>query len=335
MKLSDFDYNLPTELIAQYPAEKREDARMMVVDRSTNSITHRKFIDIVSYCRENDALVLNNTRVYPARLFGQVIGGRDVELLLHKKTSEFTYECLGRPGRALKLGDALLFQDGLNGEVIEDRDECKLVRFFADGNIDNMIDKLGHVPLPPYIKRPAEEIDQERYQTVFARERGSAAAPTAGLHFTKAILDKMRAKGTGINFITLDINYATFRPIKEDDIRDHRMYRENYLMPETTVINLRRAKSKGGKIIAVGTTAVRALESSPFKANQGTTDLFIHPGYEFQAVDAMITNFHFPCSTLLLLVSAFMGEKLWRRSYEEAIKEKYRFYSYGDCMLIL
>lgn len=349
MKTALFDYELPKELIAQKPVEPRDASRLMVVDRRTGEIFHRRFRDLGEYLRAGDLLVFNETRVIPARLLGHKVptGGR-VELLLLKKRDEHTWEALVG-GKRVRPGTRLRFADGgdltLDAEVVEEVGESgRVVRFARP--VEPLLDRLGIVPLPPYIHEPLE--DPERYQTIYARVAGSVAAPTAGLHFTPELLLRLREMGVEFAFLTLDIGLDTFRPVTEEEVEDHPMHTEFCRLPPETAQAVNQAHLEGRRVIAVGTTVVRVLESAaracrggeacPFArvaAFEGPTDLFIYPGYQFRAVDALITNFHLPRSTLLMLVSAFAGRDLILRAYRQAVEMRYRFFSFGDAMLIL
>ncbi|MFZ5801145.1 MAG: tRNA preQ1(34) S-adenosylmethionine ribosyltransferase-isomerase QueA [Candidatus Omnitrophota bacterium] len=341
MKLSDFDYPVPRELIAQHPLKKRDSCRLMVVKREGGKIYHDKFCRLLEYLPENSVLVLNDSKVIPARIFGRRITGGRVEVLLLKKAAgRNTFEALINPFKKLKVDERLLFDHGrLSCRLIDPK--ARLVQFNCD--IQKRLNKLGHIPLPPYIKRPDESADKTDYQTVYAKHPGSVASPTAGLHFPRGLLRKIKSRGIGIASVTLHVNYATFNPIKEAGIRQHQMYSEDYSISAATLTTLKAARAVNKKIIAVGTTACRVLETLgqnhledyPAKNLSGSTDIFIYPGYKFKLTDALLTNFHFPKTTLLLLVCALAGRSLIMRAYREAIEKKYRFYSYGDAMLIL
>lgn len=338
LRLSDFDYTLPRELIAQYPLKKRDTSRLLVLDRNTYEIQHKTFTDIVGYFKKKDILVLNNTKVIPARLIGRKITGGKVDCLLLERKSDTDFSALLKPSD-IKPGHRIYFDDDfLEAAVID-----KGILCFNTADIDYIYSK-GVMPLPPYIKRLPEKLDIERYQTIFAKRPGAVAAPTAGLHFTKGLLSKIKAKGVGIAFVTLHINYATFNPVKEEDISKHKMYKEYYQISKHTLDLIRRAKESKGEIVCVGTTSVRVLETlanlimdhGPTASNyEGYTDLFIYPGYKFKMVDHLLTNFHLPRTTLLMLVSAFAGRDNIMRVYREAIKQRYRFLSFGDAMLII
>ncbi len=341
MKRQDFAYDLPEELIAQEPIDPRDHARMLVIDRQTGVCTDRHFYDILEYLRPGDCLVLNDSRVLPARLYGQRKGtGAAVELLLLKQKGNDVWEVLAGPGRKAKPGNVLVFGDGLlEAEVLEIVEEGnRLVRFRCDGNFYQVLEQIGQMPLPHYIKTQIQ--DKERYQTVYSRELGSAAAPTAGLHFTNELLANIKAKGVEIAFVTLHVGLGTFRPVKVEDIHDHKMHTEHYELSEETAAILNRTRESGGRIFAVGTTSCRTLESvglvnGRVEAAEGWTDIFIYPGYTFQVIDGLITNFHLPESTLIMLVSAFAGYDHTMAAYRYAVQEKYRFFSFGDACLVV
>ncbi|MBI4550510.1 MAG: tRNA preQ1(34) S-adenosylmethionine ribosyltransferase-isomerase QueA [Candidatus Omnitrophica bacterium] len=350
MRLSDFDYALPAERIAQEPVLDRTQARLMVLDRATGRIEHRRFKDLAEYLRPGDCLVLNDTRVIKARFFGRKKTGGKVEILLLKDQGQHEWEVLLRPGGRLKQGAEIVLDENgveLRALVLEGpRQDSGLrrIRFFGTDDIDRALDALGRVPLPPYIDRPDTEIDRELYQTVFAARRGAVASPTAGLHFDRALLDDLGARGVEQVFITLHVGYGTFQPVALEEIERHRMHPEEYFISPESSEAVSRALSEGRRIVACGTTVVRTLEAtvrpdakgSPMiPAESGLASLFIHPPFEFRTVGAMITNFHLPRTTLLMLVSAFAGTDRIRAAYQEAISEGYRFYSYGDAMLIL
>ncbi|MDP2910962.1 MAG: tRNA preQ1(34) S-adenosylmethionine ribosyltransferase-isomerase QueA [Candidatus Omnitrophota bacterium] len=339
MKLSDFDYNLPKELIAQYPSEKRDESRLLVLNKDTGGIEHRIFRDIIEYVAPGDILVLNNTKVLPAQLMGKKETGGKVEALIlntgEGRRVKGEYEALLKPARGCNIGSRILFGDGaLKAEVTRIENGRRFLRFDCSGDLEEMLDKLGEMPLPPYIKRNVSDSDKERYQTVYASKKGAIAAPTAGLHFTKKLLGDIFEKGVNVEHVTLHVGYGTFKPVSVENIKEHKM-EEEYFEIENEVIE--KLKNKSGRTIAVGTTSARVLESEakPKQSRKGWTDLFIYPGYEFKAVDVLLTNFHLPKTTLLMLVSAFCGRGLLFKAYEEAIREKYRFYSYGDAMLII
>lgn len=340
MKTSDFYYELPPELIAQTPLERRDSSRLLVLDRKTGAMEHRHFFNIQEYLQPGDTLVLNDSRVLPARLFGhRVPTGGAAELLLLQDMGAGQWECLARPGRKLKPGQALSFGDGeLTATVVEDLQEGKkLVQFHFTGIFLELLEHLGKMPLPPYIK--AELKDSERYQTVYSRVSGSAAAPTAGLHFTKELLQKIQNQGVDLAYITLHVGLGTFRPVSAQEVTDHHMHSELCMVSEETATLLNQTRSRGGRIICVGTTSCRTLESlvepdGTFAAKSAWTNIFIYPGYQFRAMDALITNFHLPESTLVMLVSAFAGREHILEAYRTAVEMKYRFFSFGDAMLI-
>ena len=341
MLVQDFDYTLPEELIAQTPLKDRDKSRLLVYNRKTKEIQHRIFSDIVEYIRPEDCLVLNNTRVLPARLLGKKSGtGGSVEMVLLKDLGDNQWEVLVNPGRRVKEGCIVEFGDGLlKAHVIKRTEEGnRLVQFEYQGIWQEVLDTVGIMPLPPYIHATLE--DKERYQTVYSKINGSAAAPTAGLHFTKELLETIAQKGTEIAYLTLHVGLGTFRPVKEETVQDHKMHTEYYAVDEETAEKINARRRAGGRIIAVGTTSCRVLETVTTSdgivhAGEGETGIFIYPGYTFKAVDALITNFHLPKSTLLMLISAFAGREEVLRFYEEAIAEKYRFFSFGDACLLL
>ena len=340
MKLSDFMYDLPEERIAQTPVEPRDHSRLMVLHRRDNSIEHRHFYDIIDYLNPGDALVINETRVIPARLIGERPSGGACEILLLKQLAPKKWEAIVRPGKKLRTGAQVLFGGGRLVATIAEvkEDGGRIVDFTCEGTMEAALDELGEMPLPPYIHEKLA--DRERYQTVYAKQEGSAAAPTAGLHFTEELLDRIRAKGVGIASVDLEVGLGTFRTVTEEDASQHDMHVELYTVPQATVDAVAAAKAAGGRVIAVGTTSVRSLESAAAGGQlqpqeRSSTKLFIMPGYEFKVVDAMITNFHVPRSTLLMLVSAFSGREHVMAAYEEAKRENYRFFSFGDAMLLL
>ena len=343
--ISEFDYSLPAELIAQTPSEKREDARMMVLDRRSETIEHRHFYDVTDYFNENDVMVLNNTRVIPARMYGHKETGALLEVFLLKQIAGKTWQVLLNPSKRVREDMIIKISDELSLKVLTREDQGKwLVEMFYDGNFYEILDRVGKIPLPPYIERSMtddrlKELDYERYQTVYAQRRGSVAAPTAGLHFTEEILQKLKNKGVQICYVTLNVGLGTFRPVKTENILDHKMESEEYEISKETAEIITNARRAGKKITAVGTTTVRTLETCMKKFDEileviDDSSLFIYPGFKFRAVDRLITNFHLPKSTLIMLVSAFAGKDFTFRAYEEAVREKYKFYSYGDCMLI-
>lgn len=341
MLRSDFYYDLPEELIAQEPIEPRDASRMLMLDRATGEYTDAHFYDIVDRLQEGDCLILNDSRVLPARLLGtRAATGAHVELLLLTPHGNDVWEVLAGPGRRAKPGDELTFGDGLlRATVLEIIDGGnRLVKFSYDGNFYETLERIGQMPLPPYIHKKLA--DRERYQTVYSREMGSAAAPTAGLHFTPALLDKIRAKGVEVAFVTLHVGLGTFRPVKEEEITAHKMHAEHYELSAETAAVINRTRARGGRVIAVGTTSCRTLESvgltdGVVQPADGWTEIFIYPGYEFQVLDGLITNFHLPESTLIMLVSAFAGYEQTMAAYRHAVEDKYRFFSFGDAMLIL
>jgi S-adenosylmethionine:tRNA ribosyltransferase-isomerase len=344
MLVSDFDYDLPEELIAQVPLPRRDHSRMMVCDRRTSDIRHARFVDFPEYCQKEDILVLNTSRVIPAKIWGKKADGRTIEFLFLKETDEITWEVLCRPARHVRKGDRIAFSPHAAGRIIELGQEGKRVIRFREGSVLSFLKKAGYAPLPPYIRRKKGDIeyrseDLERYQTVFARKEGSIAAPTAGLHFTQELLDRLKDKGVSVCELTLDVGLATFQPVRAELVEDHPMLAETYEIPSKVAKSITDGIKKRHPITAVGTTSVRALESAyedgRVRAGQFSTDLFIYPGYAFQAIDRLLTNFHLPKSTLLMLVSAFAGRDFILEAYREAVRNRYRFYSYGDCMLIL
>ena len=340
LKTSDFYYELPEELIAQEPISDRSASRLMVLDKNSGSIEHKHFYDITDYLNEGDTLILNDTKVIPARLYGSKEGtGGAIEFLLLTKRTLDVWEVILKPGRKAKVGARFVFGNGeLRAEILDIvNDGNRLVKFEYEGVFEEVLDRLGEMPLPPYITKKLE--DKDRYQTVYAKNSGSAAAPTAGLHFTPELLDKIKAKGVNIGFVTLHVGLGTFRPVKVEDIKDHKMHSEFYILPEETAEIVNRTKENGKRVVSVGTTATRVLETAgregmQLKAMTGWTDIFISPGSEFHVIDALITNFHLPESTLIMLVSALAGRENVLRAYAEAVKEKYRFFSFGDAMLI-
>ncbi len=341
MDLKDFYYDLPKELIAQEPLMNRSDSRLMALSRKTGRLEHHVFSDIISYLRPGDCLVLNNTKVIPARLYGQREGtGAQIELLLLKRKEKDVWETLVKPGKKARKGVRIVFGDGLlTGEVIEvAEDGNRWIRFEYEGIFEEILDRLGQMPLPPYITRPLR--DKNRYQTVYAKYDGSAAAPTAGLHFTPALLQEIRELGVDIAEITLHVGLGTFRPVKEADVLKHHMHSEFFQISGAAARQVNQAKERGGRVIAVGTTSTRTLEAAADEEGRlreagGWTDIFIYPGYRFKVIDGLVTNFHLPESTLLMLVSALAGRESVLSAYQEAVREQYRFFSFGDAMLIL
>ena len=358
MRVEDFDYNLPEELIAQKPVKERDTCRLMVVDRRTGEISHRHFYDILEYLKPGDCLLMNDSRVIPARLYGVKEGtGANIEFLLIKRVeakedndATETWETMVRPGRRLKIGDRVVFnsEEGhkLAAEILDyGEDGTRHVRFDYDGIFMERLEEIGTMPLPPYIERPSTDEDREDYQTVYANIDGSVAAPTAGLHFTDELLKKAEEKGVRLAYLTLHVGIGTFRPVKVDTVEDHHMHFEEYTVTEETAKIVNETILSGGRVVSVGTTSTRTAESAAefdeesgkwlLKAGSGSTDIFIYPGYEFKIVDSLITNFHLPKSTLIMLISALYDREKILAAYEEAVKEKYRFFSYGDAMLIL
>lgn len=344
MHTSDFDYKLPEELIAQYPADKRDTSRLFVIDRQTGNRLHTYFYEILNHLKEGDCLVLNNSKVFPARLLGskEASGGK-VEFLLQKRLKEEVWETMVKPGKRLKPGDEVLFSKEplLKAKILEIAENAnRIVRFEYEGIFMDTLNQVGKIPLPPYIKRENIDEDKDRYQTVYCKEEGSVAAPTAGLHFTEDLLAKAKQRGIRIAYLTLHVGIGTFRPVKSINIQDHRMHPEEYEIDAENAEIINQTRAAGGRIISVGTTSVRTLESVAdasgyIRPCRGATEIFIYPGYRFKIVDGLITNFHLPQSTLLMLVSAFYDRDKMLAVYEEAISEKYRFFSYGDAMLIL
>lgn len=342
MKKSDFYYNLPESYIAQTPVEPRDHSRLMQIDRADGNITHRHFYNLCDILKKGDLLVVNDSRVLPARLYGEKEGtGSFIEFLLLEQKGDKLWEIICRPGKKAKPGARFSFGGGrLTAEVVEVKDDGnRIVQFECEGNFYTALEDVGQMPLPPYITEKLE--DKERYQTVYSREIGSAAAPTAGLHFTKEMMQKLEDMGVDIAYVTLHVGLGTFRPVKEDDVLNHKMHSEHYSLPEETAEKIRQTKANGGRVIAVGTTSCRTLESvatfnnGEIKADEGYTDIFIYPGYEFKVLDGLVTNFHLPESTLIMLVSAFLGYKETMHAYEVAVEEKYRFFSFGDAMCII
>ena len=339
MKTSDFYYDLPQELIAQTPLKQRDSSRLMVLHKASGEREHRNFSDIIEYLQEGDCLVMNDSRVLPARLLGNRPTGGAVELLLLTQKEGDVWECLAKPGRKLKAGAEVIFGDGMLKATILSETETgnRMVQFHYEGIFLEVLERLGKMPLPPYIKE--ELADSERYQTVYSKVNGSAAAPTAGLHFTKELLERIEQKGVRLAFVTLHVGLGTFRPVQVDDVNNHHMHAEFCMLNEETAKILNDTKANGGRIICVGTTSCRTLESlanddGTFEAKSAWTEIFIYPGYRFKAMNALITNFHLPESTLIMLVSAFAGYDFVMQSYEQAVKERYRFFSFGDAMFI-
>ena len=337
MLVTDFDYELPKELIAQHPMEPRDHSRRLVVNKDSGAIEHKHFYDLIEYLHPGDVLVFNDTRVIPARLHGFKDTGAHVEVFLLTRKDATDWEVLVRPGKKLQVGAKIKFSGELSCEVIDHTDfGGRVVRFSYNGIFEEILDRLGETPLPPYITAPLE--DKERYQTVYSRERGSAAAPTAGLHFTKELLQKIKDKGCEEVFVTLHVGLGTFRPVSEEKIEDHKMHKEFYTVSQEAAEAVNRAKAEGRRIIAVGTTSVRTLEAAckdgKLQAGGNWTNIFIYPGYKYQLVDALVTNFHLPQSTLLMLVSALSTREIMLNTYKVAVEEKYRFFSFGDAMFI-
>lgn len=340
MEVKDFYFDLPEELIAQHPLVQRDVSRLMVVDKKTGDIEHKVFKDIIEYLEPGDCLVLNNTRVLPARLIGAKEGsGGKMEFLLLKRTDKDTWETLVKPGKRAQLGTLFTFGNGeLKAEVIGIGEEgSRIVKFYYEGIFEEVLDRLGQMPLPPYIKEKLE--DKERYQTVYSKEVGSAAAPTAGLHFTEELLKSIKDKGVNIAFVTLHVGLGTFRPVKADKVEEHKMHAEYYTLSKETAELINSTKENGKRVIAVGTTSNRTLETiadenGRVKEQSGWTDIFIYPGYKFKIVDALITNFHLPESTLIMLISAFSDRDIIMKAYKEAVNNKYRFFSFGDAMFL-
>ena len=340
MKTHDFYYDLPEELIAQTPLEKRDHSRLLVLDRQSGMVTHRQFFNILDYLKPGDCLVMNDSRVLPARLLGHRPTGGAVEVLLLRDLGSKRWECLCKPGRKMQVGSTVVFGDGeLTATVVQVQETGnRVVEFQYEGTFLEVLERLGKMPLPPYIK--AELSDQERYQTVYSREVGSAAAPTAGLHFTNELLEKVRQIGVNTAFVTLHVGLGTFRPVKTENITEHHMHSELCMMSAETAAMLNEIKAAGGRIICVGTTSCRTLESlvnedGSFEAKSKWTEIFIYPGYEFKAMQGLITNFHLPESTLVMLVSAFAGRENVLSAYKQAVEGKYRFFSFGDAMMII
>ena len=338
MKTKDFYYDLPKELIAQHPEEKRDHSRLLVLDKESGEMEHKHFYDIIDYLNEGDLLVLNDTKVMPARIYGHREGKEEkIEFLLLNRKDD-VWECLSKPGKKAKLGTKIIFSDKLSAEVVDiSEDGSRFLKFEYDGIFEEILDELGEMPLPPYITEKLE--DKNRYQTVYAREEGSAAAPTAGLHFTKDLLQKIKDKGIEICYITLHVGLGTFRPVKVENVDEHEMHSEFYVMTKEVADEINAAKDRGNRVIAVGTTSVRTVESiaddnGRVCEKSGFTNIFIYPPYKFKCVDALITNFHLPESTLLMLVSSLSSREIILKAYEEAVKERYRFFSFGDAMFI-
>jgi len=329
LKLAEFDYPLPKELIAQYPLENRVQARLLIVNRKTSTINHGVFKDIPGFFRKNDLLVLNDTKVLHCRLMGKKITGGRIEILLTRRINGTTFSCLVQPSRT-KVGEKIIFASGAISGILTSRGMISFKQQDAD-----TIYSFGVVPLPPYIKRPPEDLDAVYYQTVYAKNEGALASPTAGLHFTQESLKEINLAGVNSAYVTLHVGLGTFRPVKCENITEHKMEPEYFLVPDATIAALAQAKKDGGRVIVVGTTSLRALETYAAGRKEGNTDLFIYPGYKFKLVDCLLTNFHLPMTTLFMLVCAFGGKELMLKAYQEAVEQKYRFYSYGDAMLII
>ncbi len=343
MRLEDFDYALPPEQIAQYPLPGRDDSRLMVLDRSNGSVDTGTFPDILRFFRAGDLLVVNDTRVIPARLLGTKESGGRIEVFLVRRLAETeeVWACLTKCSKPPRPGSRLCLAGGIEGTVLAGGEApYRHIRFSCPGDFHSALEQAGRIPLPPYIRREDDAIDRVRYQTVFANHRGAVAAPTAGLHFTGAILDELRRMGVEIQPLTLHVGLGTFLPVRVDDVRDHRMHGESYHVPEATAAAINQAKAEGRRVFALGTTTTRTLEHAVdgqgrVAPGEGVSDLFIYPGFRFRIVDALVTNFHLPCSTLLMLVSAFAGRDFTLAAYRRAVRDEFRFFSYGDCMLIL
>ena len=341
LKKSDFYYSLPEELIAQTPIEPRNHSRLMVLDRKTGSVSHDHFYNLCDHLKKGDTLILNDSRVLPARIYGErPENGSFIEFLLLEQREQNVWEILCRPGKKAKIGSKFVFGGGmLTAEILDVlEDGNRIAKFYCEGSLFAVLDEIGQMPLPPYITKKLE--DKERYQTVYSRETGSAAAPTAGLHFTLEQLDDLKSRGINIGYVTLHVGLGTFRPVKEENVTDHKMHSEFYVLPPETAELINRTKKSGGRVISVGTTCCRTLESvykkcGKITADEGSTDIFIYPGYKFGAIDGLITNFHLPESTLIMLVSAFAGYENTMNAYKTAVEEKYRFFSFGDAMMII
>lgn len=339
MRTDDFDYVLDESRIAQSPAEKRDESKLLVVDRKTGHLEHERFFDIKKHLKKGDLLVVNNTKVIPARMYGSRPGKEEkIEILLIKRITGDTWECLVKPGKKMKLGTELIIGEILSGKVVDITDDgSRIIEFSYEGIFEEILDKLGQMPLPPYITKKLE--DRDRYQTVYAKEEGSAAAPTAGLHFTEELIDEIKDMGVELREVTLHVGIGTFRPVNVEDVNEHKMHSEYYSISKETADAINKAKLDGRRVIAVGTTTTRTLESAAINGkieeSSGWTEIFIYPGFEFQIIDGLITNFHLPKSTLLMLVSAFSSKEIILSAYDEAIKNDYRFFSFGDAMLLI
>lgn len=346
MRVDDFDYILPEELIAQKPSEKRDQCKLMVLNRNDDSIDNKKFTDIIDYLNEGDCLVLNNSKVLPARLFGEKEKtGAKIEFLLIKRIEGDIWETMVKPGRRVKIGDIIVFSEDFKAKVLDfGKDGTRIVEFIYDGIFMERLEEIGNMPLPPYIERPSNKSDNDRYQTVYCKDEGSVAAPTAGLHFTEKLLEEVKNKGVKLVYVTLHVGIGTFRPVKCDIVEDHSMHFEEYSVSEEAANTINETIKSGGKVVSVGTTSTRTVESAAYfdekadryfvKACDGSTGIFIYPGYEFKIIDRLITNFHLPKSTLLMLISALYDREHILEAYEEAKKNDYMFFSYGDAMLI-
>lgn len=347
MKIDEFDYDLPQELIAQRPSEKRDDCRLMILDRRENTVEHRRFFEVLDYLKPGDCLVMNNSKVLPARLFGvKEKTGAKVEFLLLKRLEGDQWETMVKPGKRLRPGDSVVFGDNFRAQVLAyGEDGTRIVQFLYEGVFMERLEELGRMPLPPYIERESTVEDKEMYQTVYCREEGSVAAPTAGLHFTQELLKKAEDKGVRLAYVTLHVGIGTFRPVKCENVEDHHMHFEEYSVDEDTARKINETILAGGRIVSVGTTSTRTLESAAYfdetsgrhliRSGSGSTGIFIYPGYTFKIIGALITNFHLPKSTLMMLISAFYDREHVLNAYEEAVREEYRFFSYGDAMLIV
>lgn len=346
MRVDDFNYELPEEMIAQKPSEKRDQCKLMVLNREKQTIEHKQFVDVLDYLKEGDCLVLNNSKVLPARLFGvKEKTGAKIEFLLIKRIEGDTWETMVKPGRRVKIGDVIAFSDDFKAEVLDfGKDGTRIVRFIYEGIFMERLEEIGSMPLPPYIERPSDTEDKDRYQTVYCKDEGSVAAPTAGLHFTEELLDKAKEKGIKLVYVTLHVGIGTFRPVKCDIVEEHSMHFEEYFVSQEAADEINNTIKAGGKVVSVGTTSTRTIESAAVydkeagryfvKAGDGSTGIFIYPGYQFKIIDRLITNFHLPKSTLLMLISALYDREKILEAYEEAKTHDYKFFSYGDAMLI-
>ncbi|HQU70903.1 MAG TPA: tRNA preQ1(34) S-adenosylmethionine ribosyltransferase-isomerase QueA [Calditrichia bacterium] len=342
MKLEDFSYHLPEKLIAQYPLPDRDQSRLMVVHRETGQIEHKVFADLHEYINKGDCVVVNNTRVFPARLIGtKDKTGAKVEVFLLRNLENGIWEVMVKPARKVRLGNKIVFSEDFSCDIIDNTvSGGRIIETHCNGDFFEVLERVGQTPLPPYVKRPAEDLDRESYQTIFASVRGAVAAPTAGRHFTPELVDKIRAKGVNFEEITLHVGLGTFKPVQVDDISRHQMHSEYYEVSNSTAYNITKTREKGGRIFTIGTTTVRALETvadrnGVVRGGKGWTDKYIFPPHQFRAVDGLVTNFHLPLSTLLMMTAAFGGLDLVMEAYKKAVKEKYRFFSYGDAMLVL